>query len=73
MVGIATLVVSFFGLEAMGIKGIGEVHAGLPKLALPHLSFADAVMVLPTSVGVAFISYADIIVTGRAFARKGIS
>ena len=72
MVGIATLVVYFFGLEAMGIKGIGEVHAGLPKLALPHLSFADAVMVLPTSVGVAFISYADIIVTGRAFARKGL-
>ena len=72
MVVIATLVVSFFGLESMGIKGIGEVRAGLPKLAFPHISFADAVMVLPTSVGVAFISYADIIVTGRAFARKGI-
>ena len=35
------------------------------------LSFADAVMVLPTSVGVAFISYADIIITGRAFTQKG--
>jgi len=72
MVVIATLVVSFFGLESMGIKGIGEVRAGLPTLALPHLSFADAAMVLPTSVGVAFISYADIIITGRAFAQKGI-
>ncbi len=72
MVVIATLAVSFFGLESMGIKGIGEVHAGLPKLALPHISFADAAMVLPTSVGVAFISYADIIITGRAFVKKGI-
>ena len=72
MVVIATLAVSFFGLESMGIKGIGEVQAGLPKLALPHISFADAAMVLPTSVGVAFISYADIIITGRAFVKKGI-
>ena len=71
MVIIVTLAVSFFGLEAMGIKGVGEVPAGLPKLGLPQLSFADAVMVLPTSVGVAFISYADIIITGRAFTQKG--
>jgi len=71
MVVLVTMVVAFFGLESMGIKEIGQVPPGLPKLALPHLSFADAVMVLPTSVGVAFISYADIIITGRAFAQKG--
>ena len=34
MVIIVTLVVSFLGLESMGIKGIGEVPAGLPKLRL---------------------------------------
>ena len=60
MVVLVTMVVAFFGLESMGIKEIGQVPPGLPKLALPHLSFADAVMVLPTSMGVAFISYADI-------------
>ena len=72
MVVIVSIVVSVFGLESMGIKGIGVIPGGLPKLVFPHLTFADAVMVLPTSVGVAFISYADIIVTGRAFVKKGL-
>jgi sulfate permease, SulP family len=72
MVIIATVAVYFFGLESKGLHGIGQVTAGLPKIALPHLTLAGAAMVLPTSVGVAFITYADIIVTGRAFARKRV-
>ncbi len=72
MVVIATLVVYLFGLESMGIKGIGEIKVGLPKFVLHHLTWAEAAMVLPTSVGVAFISFADIILTGRSFVKKGI-
>jgi SulP family sulfate permease len=72
MVVIVTLLASFFGLEAMGLKGVGHVPAGLPELGLPQVSLADAALVLPTSVGVAFISYADIILTGRAFTEKGL-
>jgi high affinity sulfate transporter 1 len=71
MVIIVTVLASFFGLNSLGIKEIGHITAGLPQIGLPHVNLADAAMVLPTSVGVAFISYADVILTGRAFTEKG--
>jgi sulfate permease, SulP family len=72
MVIIVTVLASYFGLESMGMKVIGHVPIGLPKIGLPKVSLADAAMVLPTSVGIAFISYADVILTGRAFTEKGV-
>ncbi|MFE0516046.1 SulP family inorganic anion transporter [Streptomyces sp. NPDC058964] len=63
---LGTAAVVVFGLDSRyGIKVIGEVPAGLPDLALPHLRELPN-LVLP-ALGVLIVAYTDFVLTARAF------
>ncbi len=66
----ATLAVFWWDLGTQGVALVGSIPAGLPHPALPPVSFADAVKLLPIATGVALVSYVDTTITGRAFAMK---
>lgn len=68
---LSTVAVIWWDLGTMGVKLIGTVPSGLPVPAFPKIKFDDLLNLLPTAAGVAFISYADTIITGQAFAMRG--
>jgi len=66
--------VALFGLQAYGIKVVGEIPAGLPALGIPALPWSDVASLAAPAVGIAVVAYSDNILTARAFAtRNGYS
>lgn len=69
----AALATRFAGLEALGVKTLGEVAAGLPALrlelsAVPGLELGKLLL---AAGGVALISFCNAIVVSRSFAARG--
>ncbi|MGQ4388649.1 SulP family inorganic anion transporter [Streptomyces sp. SAS_270] len=65
---LGTAAVAVFHLDDRhGIEVIGEVPAGLPDVALPHLTELPP-LVLP-ALGVLLVGYTDVILTARGFTR----
>ena len=61
-----------FDFAAHGIATVGPVPGGLPRPSLPTPPLADVVELLPAALGVFLVSFADEILTARAFAgRRG--
>ena len=65
----ATAVVALLDLGDRGVSVVGTIPAGLPPVGLPDLDVHDLRHLLPAALGVAFVSYTDTILTGRAFAE----
>jgi SulP family sulfate permease len=59
-----------FGLEDMGVKVVGEVPAGLPKITIPAVSIDDIFALLPAALALTILIYADEVLTSRVFAAK---
>jgi SulP family sulfate permease len=59
-----------FNLEALGVKVVGEVPAGLPQFSLPSVTFSDILALLPAAIALTILIYADEILTARVFATK---
>ncbi len=59
-----------FDFAAHGIATVGPVPSGLPRPTLPTPPVADIVRLLPAALGVFLVSFADEILTARAFAGK---
>jgi len=66
----STGLVAAFDLEAHGISVVGEVAGGLPRPAVPDLGLGDISDLLLPAVGLALVSLADTVATGRTFAQK---
>jgi sulfate permease, SulP family len=66
----STALVAAFDLEEHGIAAVGQVDGGLPTLALPDLGLGDITDLLLPAVGLALVSLADTVATGRTFAQK---
>ena len=61
-----------FDFAADGIATVGPVPGGLPRPSLPTPPLADVLLLLPAALGVFLVSFADEILTARAFAgRRG--
>ena len=61
-----------FDFAGHGIATVGPVPAGLPRPSLPTPQFADLLKLAPAAVAVFLVSFADEILTARAFAgRRG--
>jgi SulP family sulfate permease len=56
--------------EAKGVKVVGPVPAGLPKLTVPVASFEDILALLPAALALTILIFADEILTARVFASK---
>jgi high affinity sulfate transporter 1 len=59
-----------FDLKGHGIGVVGPIPSGLPHVTVPTPSLHDVVQLLPAAAGVFLVSFADEILTARAFAGK---
>jgi len=57
-------------LESHGVSVTGEVPAGLPSLAVPHVSGSQIVSLALPAVAIFLVSFSDAILTARSFAAK---
>jgi high affinity sulfate transporter 1 len=61
-----------FDLGDHGIALVGPVEGGLPRPTVPTPPLADVVALVPAALGLFLVSFADAILTARAFAgRRG--
>ena len=67
---VATVCVTVFHLDSLGVKVLGKIPQGLPTFALPWVSDADLVRILLGGCAVALISFADTSVLSRTFAAR---
>ena len=70
VVAVSTLATAWLGLEARGVRVVGDVPAGLPELQLPAIDAATLLSLLPTAVTLALIGYLTIISIGQTFANR---
>jgi SulP family sulfate permease len=66
----AIIASAVFNLEALGVKVVGEVPAGLPQFSIPSVTFSDILALLPAAIALTILIYADEILTARVFATK---
>ena len=66
----ASAVVFVLGLERQGVVLVGQVPGGLPTPGLPLVSFQDIAALAGSAAAIAFVSYSDVALTGRAFAVR---
>ena len=62
--------VSWLGLASKGVAIIGDVPAGLPGLSVPRVNLGDIGTLMPIAAGLAFVGFAESILTARAFAER---
>ena len=67
-VALSAVAVWVLALQDRGIRVVGSVPVGLPVPALP--SVVDIGMLLVPALGIAFVGYTDIVLTGRVFAAR---
>lgn len=59
-----------FNWAGRGIRVVGTVPSGVPHIALPHLTYADVLTVLPISFSCFIVILAQSAATSRAYALK---
>jgi len=62
--------VYWLGLDAQGVKLVGELPAGLPGWSWSHLDAAFLNPLLAGALGVALVSFSSAMVTARSFAAR---
>jgi high affinity sulfate transporter 1 len=67
---IASIIVRVLGLEAHGIKIVGEVPAGLPPLRIPRFPLGLLPNLLGDAAGLALVTFSSMMLTSRSFASK---
>ena len=61
---------AYFHWADHGVHVVGAVPSGLPRFALPHLSYSEVIMVLPISFSCFIVILAQSAATSRAYALK---
>ena len=67
---LAAVVVRILGLEAYGVKTVGEVPAGLPSLHIPRFPLTLLPSLLGDAAGLALVTFSSMMLTSRSFASK---
>jgi high affinity sulfate transporter 1 len=66
-VSLGILAAALLNLETSGVKLVGAIPSGLPRLSLPDLSLVSALWL--GALGIALMSFVESIASARAFAR----
>ena len=61
---------AYTGLEAHGVKMLGEVPQGLPDFGLHHFRWSDVNLLLPIAMACFLLGAVETAAIGRMFARK---
>ncbi|MGP8200886.1 MAG: SulP family inorganic anion transporter [Limisphaerales bacterium] len=67
---VAVIASTILGLEHRGVAVVGPLPAGLPAFTLPQFVWRDLQLLLPAAIGIALLSYTEVILLGRAFGAK---
>src|SRR5262245_26958571 len=67
---LAAVAVVLFDLTTVGVKIVGYVPAGLPRLAVPHVDPTLLPPLLADAAGLALVSFSSLMLTARSFAAK---
>jgi len=70
VMALAALAVASLGLEARGVRTVGEVPAGLPSLAFPVIPLDQLKTLLGNAASIALIAFTSAMLTARSFAAK---
>jgi len=65
-----TLASAYFHWERQGIRVVGTVPSGLPRLALPDVTWHDVTLVLPIALSCFIVIRAQSAATSRAYALR---
>jgi high affinity sulfate transporter 1 len=66
----AGVLVALLGLDARGVAVLGEIPAGLPRLAIPSVSAEHLPRLLGAAAGLALVTFTSMMLTSRSFASK---
>lgn len=67
---LSTAAVTIFNLDTRGVAVVGAIPAGLPRFAIPQLSFKDISSLLGAAVGISVVGYSDNVLSARIFANR---
>ncbi len=67
---VAVLASVAFGLEARGVRIVGDIPSGFPVPAVPAVTVADAQGLLAPALAIALVGYAQTIAVGKAIAAR---
>jgi high affinity sulfate transporter 1 len=59
---------AFLNLDALGVKSVGALPSGLPKVALPNLSLVG--LLWPGALGIALMSFTESVAAARTFGER---
>ena len=69
---LAIMLSAVVDLGAYGVELVGEIPAGLPSLSWPAVSGGDFALLIPSALGLFFVTYSDAILTARSLAGSGL-
>jgi high affinity sulfate transporter 1 len=61
---------SAFGLSGKGIKVVGELPIGMPRIGVPNIKVSDISELLPVALACFLLAYGETISVARSFAQK---
>jgi len=64
------LAARILGLQHHGVHLVGNIPSGLPSLKLPRVTWSEAMELIPASIGLALVLYAEALGAARTFAIK---
>jgi high affinity sulfate transporter 1 len=67
---VAAVASKLLGMEAQGVKTVGEVPAGLPTLRMPTFPLELLPKLLEAAAGLALVTFSSMMLTSRSFASK---
>lgn len=71
MLAIVAVIASvLFGLEARGVRIVGDIPSGFPVPRIPAVTVADAQALLAPALAIALVGYAQTIAVGKAIAAR---
>ncbi len=70
VVAVSTAAVYLFGLDADGVRIVGDVPSGLPVLSAPDVNFSVARVLLPAALAISFVGYMESIAVAQSIAAR---
>ena len=67
---IAVIASTGLGLEKLGVAVVGHLPSGLPAFSVPSFDWRDMQSLMPAVIGIALLSYTEVILLARAFGAK---
>jgi len=70
VVAIGTAVTALWGLDASGVKIVGEIPGGLPSFSSPAFSIDDLMVLVPIIMVISLVGYMESIAVAKSIANK---